>query len=111
MRFAKGILAAPGIQDAPARTVFMKPEQIYQELKNIAEKMGVAVEEHNFRLTGIRVKSGACVVHGKQVVIIDKHKSLSKKIKILAASLAKLPHEEVFAVPAVRELLNRCAEE
>jgi len=25
--------------------------------------------------------------------------------------LAKLPHEEVFAVPAVRELLNRYAEE
>jgi len=91
--------------------VCMKPEQIYQELKNIAEKMGIAVEEHNFRPTGLHVKSGACVVHGKQFVIIDKHKSLSKKIKILASSLAKLPHEEVFAVPAVRELLNRYAEE
>ena len=85
----------------------MKPEQIYEELKNTAEKMGVAVEEHNFRPTGIPVRSGACVIHGKQFVIIDKHKSLSKKIRILASSLANLPHEEVFAVPAVRELLNR----
>lgn len=92
-------------------TVFMKPEQIYQELKTLADKMGVAVEEHNFRTTGIHVKSGACIVHGKQFVIIDKHKSLSKKIRILASALATLPHEEVFAVPAVRELLNRYGEE
>jgi hypothetical protein len=103
--------AALEIWDATFSVVCMKPEQIYQELKNIAEKMGIAVEEHNFRPTGLHVKSGACVVHGKQFVIIDKHKSLSKKIKILASSLAKLPHEEVFAVPAVRELLNRYAEE
>jgi hypothetical protein len=108
---AASLNAAPGVEDATSSVVFMKPEQIYQELKNIAEKMGVAVEEHNFRPTGLHVKSGACVVHGQQFVIIDKHKSLSKKIRILASYLAQLPHEEVFAVPAVRELLNRYAEE
>ncbi len=89
----------------------MKAEQIYQELNLLAEKMGVSVREQNFRTTGIPVKSGTCVVHGKPVIIIDKHKSLSKKIKILASSLARFPHDEVFAVPAVRELLNRYTEE
>jgi len=91
--------------------MLMKPDQIYQELNNIAEKMGVVVQEHNFRTTGIPVKSGFCIVHGKPVVIIDKHKSLNKKIKILASSLANFPHDEVFAIPAVRELLNRYAQE
>jgi hypothetical protein len=87
----------------------MKPDQIYQELNTIAEKIGIAVKEHNFRTTGVPVKSGSCMVHGKPVIIIDKHKSLTKKIKILASELAKFPHDEVFAVPAVRELLNRYA--
>ena len=89
----------------------MKPEQLYQELKDLADKMGVGVEEHNFRNTGIRVKSGSCIVHGKPLVIIDKHKSISKKIRVLAAALSRLPHESVYTVPAVRELISRLAEE
>jgi signal recognition particle subunit SEC65 len=89
----------------------MKPEKIYQELKDIAEKLGVGVEEHNFRNTGIHVKSGACVVRGKHMVIIDKHKSISRKIRVLAAALSKLPHESVYMVPAVRDIIARHAEE
>jgi hypothetical protein len=89
----------------------MKPEQVYQELKNLADKLGVGVSEHNFRNAGIRVKSGTCIVHGKPMVIIDKHKSISKKIRVLAAALSKLPHEDVYAVPAVREIIARYAEE
>jgi hypothetical protein len=89
----------------------MKPEQVYQELKNTAEKLGVSVEEHNFRNTGIRVRSGSCIVHGKRLVIIDKHKSISKRIRVLASALSRLPHETVYVVPAVRELILRHAEE
>jgi hypothetical protein len=89
----------------------MKPEKIYQELKELADKLGVGVEEHNFRTTGIRVKSGACIVHGKHLVIIDKHKPLAKKIGALASALAKLPHDTVYLVPAVREVIARHAEE
>ena len=43
----------------------MKPEELYRELKLLAEKLGVGVEEHNFRNAGIHVKSGACTVHGQ----------------------------------------------
>lgn len=89
----------------------MKPEQLYFELKALADKLGVTVEEHNFRNTGVRVKSGACLVRGKQLVIIDKHKALNKKIKILASILSGFPHEDVFTVPAVRDLLSKYAHE
>jgi hypothetical protein len=89
----------------------MKPEKIYQELKDLADQLGVVVEEHNFRNTGIRVKSGSCIVHGKHLVVIDKHKPLGKKIGVLASALAKLPHDTVYLVPAVREMIARYAEE
>jgi hypothetical protein len=39
--------------------------------------------------------------------IMDKHKSIRKKIKILAAHLAEIPHENVFIIPAIRELLEK----
>ena len=85
----------------------MKPEQIYQELKDLAEKLTITVSEQNLRTAGLKVKSGLCKVKGKKLFVMDKHKSVHKKIKILASQLAHLPHEDVYIVPAVRELLNK----
>jgi hypothetical protein len=39
--------------------------------------------------------------------IMDKHKSVHKRIKILASHLAQISHENIFIVPAVRELLEK----
>jgi len=85
----------------------MKPEQIYQELKDLAEKLEINVSEQNLRTTGIAVKSGLCKVKGRNMFIMDKHKSIRKKIKILASHLAEIPHENVFIVPVIRELLEK----
>lgn len=85
----------------------MKPEHIYQELKDLSEKLGIAVSEQNFRDTGINVTSGLCKVKGQNLLIIDKHKSIHKKIRIMAAQLSLIPHENVFIVPVVRELLEK----
>ena len=85
----------------------MKPEQIYQELKDLAEKLTLTVSEQNLRTAGIKVKSGLCTVKGKDMFIMDKHKSIHKKIKILAAQLADMPHEDIFLIPAIREMLNK----
>ena len=88
----------------------MKPEQIYQELKDLAEKLAVTVSEQNLRTAGIKVKSGLCRVKGKDLFIMDKHHSIHKKIRILAAQLAGMPHEDVYVMPAVREILDGYAE-
>jgi len=85
----------------------MKPEQIYQELKDLAEKLEISVSEQNLRITGIKVKSGLCKVKGQNLFIMDKHKSIHKKIDILASYLAKLPHEDLYIMPAIRELLEK----
>ena len=85
----------------------MKPEQIYQELIDLAEKLEITVSEQNLRKTGVKAKSGLCKVKGKYLFIMDKHKSIHKKIKILSSHLAPMPHEDVYIVPAVRELLDR----
>ena len=87
----------------------MKPEQIYQELKDLAERLGIIVSEQNFRTTGIKVESGLCKVKGRSMFIMDKHKTIHKKIAILASHLAEIPHETVFIEPAIRELLDKYA--
>ncbi len=85
----------------------MKPEQIYQELIDLAEKLEITVSEQNLRKTGVKAKSGLCKVKGKYLFIMDKHKSIHKKTKILSSHLASMPHEDVYIIPAVRELLDR----
>lgn len=85
----------------------MKPEQLYQELKNIAEKLGLFVSEQNFRTAGIHVKSGYCKVKGQYQCIIDKHMKLNLKLEALAECLSQMPHESIYVIPAVREYIER----
>ena len=85
----------------------MKPEQLYQHLKELAEKLGITLSEQNFRVTAVKAKSGLCKIEDKKVFIMDKHKSIHKKIEILATCLGKIPHEDIYIIPAVREFLNK----
>ena len=85
----------------------MKPEQLYQHLKELAEKFDITVTEGNFRKVGIHVRSGFCIVKDKKHFIMDKHVKTHEKIDTLASFLSTLPHEERYVIPAVRDLLNR----
>jgi hypothetical protein len=85
----------------------MKPEQTYQDLKELAEKLGVTVSEQNLRSTGIKVNSGFCKVKGKNTLIMDKQLPFQDKIEILATCLNKLPHEDIFIVPVLRNFLDK----
>jgi hypothetical protein len=85
----------------------MKPEQIYQELKNISEKLGIAVLEKNFKTAGIKVKSGFCRVKDEEQFFIDKNKRITKKVRILASFISTLKHEDIYVIPTVREIIEK----
>jgi hypothetical protein len=111
----------------------MKPDQIYQALKELADKLQVTVSEQNLRISTVRARSGLCKIKGKYVFVMDKHKPristvrarsglckikgkyvfvmdkhkpVSRKIDLLAECLSQMPHEDVYVVPAVRERLD-----
>jgi hypothetical protein len=85
----------------------MKPDQLYQELIDLAERLQITVSEQNLKTSGFKVKSGFCKVRGQNLFVMDKHKSIPEKIQILARQLADVPHEDLYIVPAVRELLEK----
>jgi hypothetical protein len=88
----------------------MKAERMYQELIDLAEKLGIEVAEQNFRATGVHAVSGLCKVKGKSLFLIDKFKKLPKKIEILSEFLADMPCGDIYILPAVREHLNKYRE-
>jgi hypothetical protein len=85
----------------------MKPEQIYQGLKDLADKLGIVVSEHRLSKERLKVKSGLCKIRGQYVMIIDKQLPVYKKCTILAACLNDMPHDAIFVIPAVRDFLAR----
>ena len=85
----------------------MTPEQIYQELKDLAEKLGITVTEQNLRKTGIHVNSGLCKVRENDIFVMDKHESIHGKNKLLAACLCDMAHEKIYIIPAVREFIEK----
>jgi hypothetical protein len=85
----------------------MKPEQIYQGLKELADKLEITVKEENFNKAGIHVNSGLCKVKGKTYFIMDKHKKVKEKIDILSETLSRMKHEDIYVVPAIREILTK----
>jgi hypothetical protein len=85
----------------------MKPDQLYQELVDLAERLQITVSEQNLKTTGLKVRSGFCKVRGQNLFVMDKHKSIHEKIRILAEQLADIPREEIYMMPAVRKLLDK----
>ena len=89
----------------------MKAEQLYQELRELAQKLDVTVAEKNLHTAGIPVKSGLCKVKGRRLFVIDKHLSTHGKNSILADCLARMDHEHIYLVPAVREMIEKAGGE
>jgi hypothetical protein len=85
----------------------MSPEQLYHDLKELSEKLGISVLEQNFRNTGIYVRSGFCKLKGKMLIILDKSRSLTEKNEVILSCLSQIPHEDIYIVPYLRELLTK----
>ena len=83
----------------------MKVDQLFSELKSLAEKLGVEVSEQNFRTTGIAVKSGFCKVKDRDLFLIDKHLKKTKKAEVLAEYIAQLPLGSISLCPHLEEYL------
>lgn len=86
----------------------MKTEHLYQQLIELAEKLDIAVSEQNLKpAAGITINSGLCILRGKQQFIMDKHNSVRTKMEILASCLSTMPLENIYIVPAVRDILEK----
>lgn len=87
----------------------MKPEKLYEQLKEVAERMSITVSEYSFRNTPLPVKSGHCKIKGEPFFIMDRNLPVHKKNRLLGSHLATLPREEIYIVPGVREFIDRHA--
>ena len=83
----------------------MISEQLYEELGQLFMQLGVEIRtdllEEEFNSKG-----GLCVVHGKNLLIINRNLSFKAKNKILIRALRSFNIEHIYIKPYVREVIE-----
>jgi len=80
-------------------------EIILQDLKSLADQMGVKVrfERGDF-------KGGYCLLNESKVVVINKLANMQRKVITLSAALKELGVEEIYLPPKLREVIEEMGE-
>lgn len=76
-------------------------ENILNELKALAEEMGIRVR---YELGDF--KGGYCILKSSKVVVLNKRSNLQRKVITLSSALKELGVEEVYMPPKIREIID-----
>ena len=79
----------------------MKPVQLLEELESLSEKLGITIR---YELGDF--KGGFCQVKEDTYIIIPKRLPIEKQVLILSRELARFPLDNMYILPAVRELIE-----
>jgi hypothetical protein len=84
-----------------------RDEALCEELKELANRLGVEVrEEPLLREVGYHVHSGACRVHGRELIIMERGLSASERVDVLLHGLVEHDFETHYLSPALRQLVE-----
>jgi len=87
--------------------VSRRDEALCDELKEVAERLGLRVREETLlREVGWHVRSGACRVRGEELVFLDRNASPEERLQVLADRIAERGVDDVYLSPALRRLLE-----
>ena len=79
---------------------------LLQRLKDLVERIGVTVrEERLVREVGYHVRSGACRLHGQDVLLLDSVASVSERIEALLDFLSRRDLSGVYVEPELRRMV------
>lgn len=79
----------------------MTHQQIYDELKLLAEQMGLTV-----RLEMGDFDGGICTVNEQRVILINRRHDITRRVNVLARAVHAEGLEEVFVKPALRDFIE-----
>jgi hypothetical protein len=87
--------------------VARRDEALCEELKELATRLGVEVrEEALLREVGYHVHSGACRVHGRELILIERGLPAAERVDVLLRGLVEHDFETHYLSPALRQLID-----
>ena len=73
----------------------------------VLEKVGVKVSFENIKIEDIRAVGGRCRIREEEMIIIDVRLTDREKVEILAIELSRMPLENIYIHPSVREEIDK----
>jgi len=86
---------------------------IIEELEELIKRFGVQIRYEPIKQDedSINVVGGLCLLKGEYVLIINSKAAIRDKIRALGMALKHFDHENIYMLPALRELLDRIPEQ
>ena len=79
----------------------MKPNQLMEHFKTLAEKLGLRIVQGKGDFNG-----GGCIIRQDKVIVLNKMKPIEQRLRILAREFSIMDLEGIFVVPVLREYIN-----
>jgi hypothetical protein len=97
-----------GAEAAKRPAARWKIEATLEELRDLATRLGYQVREEKLhREVGYRVRSGACRVRERNLILIDRELAPAARVEVLVDELSRRELGDVFVSPEVRRLLGK----
>jgi hypothetical protein len=84
----------------------MKEDEVLSGLESVMTTLGVQVRYEKGDFAG-----GLCKLKDKQLLILNSAMPPNQKIKILASELSQMELDNVFMVPALRQVIDDVGKE
>lgn len=93
---------------SPARRASWKVDAVLEELKALAERVGLEVrEEKLLREIGYQVRSGVCRFRDRSFVFLDREATAAHRMEVLLEELSQRDLGEVYVSPELRRILGK----
>ena len=80
----------------------MTDEMLLQEFEALSEKLDIAIERVDLEGRA----GGLCIIKGERRLILDRPLDIRSQIEVLSKAFSRLPLEDVFLKPAVRNAIG-----
>ena len=87
------------------RKPFSRLETLYQELEDVAGRLGYTVILDKGPFTG-----GPCILEGEELIVLNKSTPLEQRTRLLTQALARKDLSDVYLKPVVRMVLEEYSE-
>jgi len=84
----------------------MNDEALFNELTELAERLGISVRDENINIEESSSNGGLCRVDGKYFLILNSKAAVEEKNRVMIKALTQFDLGAIFIKPFIRELLE-----
>lgn len=79
----------------------MKPELLFRQFEELSERLEIRLVEDRGNFVG-----GGCLLREERCIVLNKHRPIEQKLRVLANAFGELDLSAVYVVPSLRSYIE-----